>query len=56
MKLVYGLQKNLKSSGLSFDSKSTKVSKKVILFPNEYKLNKIMQFKKYQILQKNQRK
>lgn len=47
MKLVYRIQKNLKSLGLSFDSKSKKVPKKVVIFPKEYKLNKIMQFKKY---------
>lgn len=51
MKPVHRLQKNLKSSGLSFDSKSTKVSIKVIP-PKEYNLNKFMQFKKYQRLNK----
>lgn len=39
------------SLGLSFDSKPTKVPKKVIILPR-YKLNKIMRFKKCQRVQK----
>lgn len=39
------------SLGLSFDSKPTKVPKKVIIVP-KYKFNKIMRFKKCQRVQK----
>lgn len=42
------------SLGLSFDSKPTKVPKKVIILP-EYKLNKIMRFKKYQSTEKSKK-